>query len=207
MKVLLVNGSPHETGCTRAALDECAKTLTEAGIETEVFWIGREPIRGCQSCGACSRLGRCVFQDRVNEFTAKAAEADGFIIGSPVYYAGINGSLKSLLDRAFYSAPAGFFAHKFGAAVVSARRAGTTASLVEIEKYFTISQMPIVSSRYWNMVHGFTPADVARDAEGLQVMRQLGRNMAWLLRLKEAGTAAGVPMPVNEPPAFTNFIR
>ncbi len=179
MKVMLINGSPHEKGCTYTALKECAKTLHEAGIETEVFWISKRPVQG--------------------EFIEKAQTADGFIFGSPVYFSGMNGSLMSFMDRAFFAGPrhksGNPFAFKPAAAVVSARRAGTTSTLDQMNKYFLHGQLPIISSRYWNMVHGNTPEEVLQDEEGLQVMRQLGRNMAWFLKLKEAGRQAGIPLP------------
>lgn len=213
MKVLLINGSPHEAGCTRRALDEVARSLGEGGVESEVFWIGRQPVGGCTACGACAELGRCAFGDRdgVNEFRERAASADGFVFGAPVHYGRAGASLLGFMDRAFYSnGRAGrpnVFAHKPAAAVVSARRAGTTSALADIEKYFTISQMPIVSSRYWNMVHGQDAGQVEQDAEGLWTMRQLGRNMAWLLRCIEAGRAAGVTLPEQESGVWTNFVR
>ncbi len=211
MKVLLINGSPHEKGCTYTALSECAKTLQEAGVETEFFWIGRKPMQGCVACGGCTRIGKCVFQDAVNDFTEQARQADGFIFGSPVYYSGMNGSLMSFMDRAFFSGPRGKsnpFAFKPAAAVVSARRAGTTSALDQMNKYFLHGQMPVIASRYWNMVHGNTPEEVMRDEEGLQIMRQLGRNMAWFLKLKAAGESAGIPLPEQEETRIaTNFIR
>ena len=211
MKVILVNGSPNEHGCTYTALSECEKTLREAGMETEFFWIGKKPISGCIACGQCASKKRCVFDDKVNEFTSLAQSADGFIFGSPVYYAGPNGSMISFMDRVFFSASAQEphpFRFKPAAAVVSARRGGTTAALDLLNKYFLHQQMPVVASRYWNMVHGNTPDDVRQDAEGMQIMRTLGRNMAWLLRLKQAGEEAGVPLPEQENERIsTNFIR
>lgn len=206
MKVLLVNGSPHEKGCIYTALAEVAKTLREGGVEAEMFWIGNAPIAGCTGCGGCGRRGRCVFDDRVNECAVLAREADGFVFGSPVHYAAAGGAIMLFMDRLFYSS-GGAFRLKPAAAVVSARRAGTTAALDQLNKYFTISEMPVVASQYWNMVHGNSPAEVAADAEGLQIMRTLGRNMAWLLRFIEAGKAAGVEAPACEPRAVTNFIR
>ena len=208
MKVLLVNGSPHEKGCTYTALSEIAKVLNGEGIETEIFHIGAGAIAGCQGCGACrkQKLGKCVIEDIVNEFGAKAKEADGFIFGSPVHYASIGGSLASFMDRLFYSAGK-FLRMKPAAAVASARRAGTTATLDIINKYFTISEMPVVSSRYWNMVHGSTPDDVYKDEEGIATMRTLAKNMAYLLKALEAAKAAGIPLPEPEPPVRTNFIR
>lgn len=211
MKVLLVNGSPNEHGCTYTALAECAKTLNEAGVETEFFWIGKKPLSGCIGCYQCVNRQKCVFDDKVNEFTALAESADGFIFGSPVYFAGPNGSMISFMDRAFFSASAREphpFRFKPAAAVVSARRAGTTAALDLMNKYFLHGQTPVISSRYWNMVHGTEPAEVLQDAEGLQIMRVLGRNMAWFLRLKEAGEKAGIlPPEQEETRVATNFIR
>ena len=194
MKVLLVNGSPNKEGCTYTALSEVAKTLELEGIETEIFHIGNTPISGCKACKACRKLGKCAIDDIVNEFAEKAKEADGFIFGSPVYYASANGSLLSFMDRLFFSAGRSMRL-KPAAAVASARRAGTTATLDIINKYFTISQMPIVSSRYWNMVHGSNAADVLRDEEGLWTMRTLGRNMAYLLKAIDAAKKAGIPTP------------
>lgn len=207
MKVLLVNGSPHERGCTYTALSEVAQSLKKEGIDTEIFWVGTKPVSGCIACGACNKIGKCVFEDKVNEFAGKAYEADGFVFGSPVYYASANGTLMSFMDRAFHSAKAGTYYLKPAAAVVSARRAGTTSSLDEINKYFQFAQMPVISSSYWNMVHGSSPEDVKKDLEGLQIMRTLGKNMAWFLKVKEAGEEAGVPRPEAEDKIFTNFIR
>ena len=207
MKVLLLNGSPHPHGCTFTALSEVAKTLEESGVETEILQIGAKPVRGCIACGGCAGKGRCVFgDDIVNTLIEKMEQADGFIVGSPVYYASANGAVECILDRAFYAGGKAFV-HKPAAAVASARRAGTTATLDELTKYFTISQMPVVSSTYWPMVHGNKPEDVAKDEEGLQVMRNLGRNMAWLLKCIEAGKQAGVQVPEAERQYRTNFIR
>ncbi len=210
MKVLLVNGSPNKNGCTFTALSKVQKTLVAEGIGADIFWIGKKPVGGCIVCGTCSKNKKCAFDDKVNEFTALAKEYDGFVIGSPVYYAGMNGSLKGFLDRAFFSGSRmdeNPFTMKPAAAVCSARRAGTTATFDEINKYFLISQMPVVPSRYWNMVHGSSPEQVMQDAEGLQIMRILGRNMAWMLKSFEAGKAAGVSTPEKEETVFTNFIR
>jgi len=210
MKVLLVNGSPHPKGCTYTALEEVAKALNEEGIETEIFHIGAKPISGCIACNSCVKTGECVFHDCVNDFLALAKGADGFIFGSPVHYAAASGALTSFMDRAFYSdMPTGrtSFYLKPAAAILSARRAGTTAAFDQLNKYFTISEMPVISSCYWNMVHGMTPEEVKQDLEGLQIMRVLGRNMAWFLKSKEAGTKAGVPLPKREAPVITNFIR
>ena len=205
MKVLLVNGSPRPKGCTYTALSEVAETLDKEGVETQLFQLGKKPISGCIACMKCKELGRCVIDDIVNEFGVLAKDADGFVFGSPVYFASAAGALTAFMDRAFYSPDWNIFYLKPAAAVVSARRAGTTATFDQLNKYFTICQMPIISSSYWNMVHGFTPEDVRQDLEGLQVMRNLGRNMAWFLRCKEAGIAAGVPFPEKEKQILTNF--
>ena len=195
MKVLLLNGSPHEHGCTDTALREVADTLREEGIEAEIFWIRNEPV------GGCAKAGKCVFGGTVNEFAEKAMEADGFVFGTPVHYAAASGNVTAFLDRLFYSAPKAAFCRKPAAVVTSARRAGTTAAYEQLLKY------PIVSSCYWNNVHGSCPEDVQKDEEGLRTMRVLGRNMAWMLRCIAAGKAAGVPDPKQEPMLRTNFIR
>lgn len=207
MKVLLMNGSPHESGCTFTALSEVAGALNKEGIETEIFQIGNQPVRGCIGCGGCAKNnGRCVFNDDAANRAIEAAQsADGYVIGSPVYFASANGALIALLDRIFYAGKC--FAYKPAAAVVSARRAGTTASIDEINKYFSIRNMPVVSSKYWTMVHGNTPEEVRQDLEGMQNMRALGKNMAWLLQCLEAGKNAGIHTPDAEVPVKTNFIR
>lgn len=205
MKVLMINGSPEKNSCTGRALEEIAKTLQAEGVDSEIIQIGRETIKGCQACGACEKLGRCVMDDIVNKIAARLTEFDGLIVGSPVYYASGNGTLYSFLDRLFYSAGSKLH-YKPAAAVACARRAGTTATLDTINKYFTISEMPVVSSTYWNMVHGFTPEDVERDLEGLQTMRNIGHNMAWLLKCIEAGKKAGHEAPATERGAWTHFI-
>lgn len=203
MKVLLINGSPHANGCTYTALSEVAKTLEAQGIETQIFQIGKGPVRGCIACGGCAKLGKCVFDDDpANELIRLMHEADGIVVGSPVYYAGPNGALCALLDRAFYAG--GSFAFKPAAAVVSARRSGTTAAMDRLNKYFTINRMPVVSSQYWNGVHGFTAEDVKKDEEGMQTMRTLGYNMAWMLKSIAEGKQ---PLPVIEPWRPTHFIR
>ena len=210
MKVLLVNGSPNKNGCTNTALEEIANTLNSEGIESEIFWIGNKPISGCIACFKCSEKGKCAIDDVVNDFVGRAQTADGFIFGSPVHYASAGGAITSFLDRVFFSAKRGdrnCFYLKPGACIVSARRAGTTATFDQLIKYFTISEMPVISSRYWNMVHGMTPEDVKEDLEGLLIMRTLGRNMAWFLKCKEAGEKAGVPLPRQEDFIATNFIR
>jgi multimeric flavodoxin WrbA len=208
MKVLLINGSPKAKGCTYTALCEVAKELEKENIETEIFHIGNKPIRGCMACGGCSRndSSKCVFNDdTVNIALEKAKEADGFIFGSPVHYAGASGEITSFLDRFFYAGDG--FQYKPGAAIVSCRRGGSTAALDQLNKYFTISQMPIVSSQYWNMVHGNTPEEVMQDLEGMQTMRTLGKNMAWLLKCIHAGKELDVKLPEKEQRARTNFIR
>lgn len=206
MKVLIVNGSPHiEGGCTDRALKEVEKTLNDNGIATERVNIGSKDVRGCISCNFCRQHGHCVFNDIVNETAPKLAGADGIVIGSPVYYAGCNGQVLSFLDRLFYSTSGVVNkTMKVGAAVVSSRRAGSTSAFDEINKYFTISAMPIVSSTYWNEVHGFTATDVEDDLEGLQTMRNLGRNMAFLIKaIKAAAQTDGLPTQERE--SFTSF--
>ena len=210
MKVLLVNGSPHKEGCTYTALCEIQKTLNKEGIEAEIFHIGTKAISGCLGCRKCATLGKCVIDDVVNEFVKMAHDADGFIFGSPVHYAGASGAITSFMDRVFYCGKqSGIdpFYLKPAACICSARRGGTTATFDQLNKYFAITQMPIISSRYWNMVHGSNPSDVLKDEEGLQTMRVLARNMAWFLRCKEAGEKAGVKLPETETTVFTNFIR
>ena len=206
-KVLLVNGSCNEMGCTLYGADRGGRGLEKEGLETEIFQLGREAIRDCVGCGGCRKLGRCVFDDdAVNGFVDKAGKADGFVFGTPVYYAHPSGRILSFLDRAFYSGGSAF-ACKPGACVASARRAGTTASLDVLNKYFTINRMPVVSSNYWNMVHGNTPDEVRKDLEGLQIMRGIGQNMAWIIKCIKAGRAAGIECPKPEAKVRTNFIR
>ncbi len=211
MKVLLFNGSPHKEGCTFTALNEISKTLKEEGVDSEIYHIGNKAIAPCRACMACAKAGKCIIDDGVNEFLDYAKDFDAFILGSPVYYAAAAGGAISFLNRAFFSAfRAGrgeIFLHKPGAAVVSARRAGTTATLDQLNKYFTITQMPIISGRYWNMVHGQCPEDVLKDTEGLQNMRFLARNMAYYLKCIEARKKAGIQLPTQEEVVFTNFIH
>lgn len=206
MKILVVNGSPHANGCTYTALCEVAAALEAEGMETEMIQVGTKPVSGCLGCGACIKTGKCVIDDVVNEFIEKAKEADGFVFGSPVHYAGASGAITSFMDRAFYG-KAAIYADKPAAAIVSCRRGGATAAFEQLNKYFTISNMPIVSSQYWNMVHGNTPEQVRQDLEGLQTMRTLGKNMAWLLKCIEAGKVAGIAKPEREAKVATNFIR
>lgn len=207
MKVLMINGSPHKEGCTYTALKEVEKALAAEGIECEIMTIGKEAVHGCIGCGGCGKLGKCVFsEDSLNEAVEKMKEADGLIVGSPVYYASPNGTLISFMDR-FFMSGGKHCVHKPAAAVVSARRAGTTASLEVITKYFQFAQMPVVSANYWNMVHGSCMEDVKKDEEGLQIMRTLGRNMAWMLKCIEAGKKEGIDAPETENKIKTNFIR
>ena len=206
MKVLLINGSPHKEGCTFTALNEVAKTLEKNGIETEILYLGVKPIAGCIACGKCFEQKKCVFDDKVNEILVRADEFDGLVIGSPVYYAGPSGQIRAFLDRLFY-AGGRRFAGKPGAAVVSCRRGGATAAFDQLNKYFTISSMPIVSSQYWNQVHGAYAEQVLQDEEGMQTMRTLGNNMAWLLKCIQLGKENGISLPEREPPVWTNFVR
>lgn len=208
MKVLLLNGSPHKDGCTFTALSEIADRLEKSGIETELFHIGAEPVGGCRACRACLKIrNRCAFgeDDGVNEFIEKLNSADGLVVGSPVYFANINGNLGSFLDRVFYAKQS--FSGKPAAAIVSCRRGGSGSAFDRLNKYFTISSMPIVSSQYWNGVHGNTPEEVRQDLEGLQIMRTLADNMAWLLKCIEAGKKAGIELPEPEKRVHTSFIR
>ena len=206
MKVMLLNGSPHEAGCTYTALMEVAKALEERGVETELFQLGKSPVAGCTACGACAKTHRCVIDDKVNLFVEKLLDADGLVVGSPVYYAGPAGQVTAFLDRVFYC-KGSLYANKLGAAVISCRRGGASAAFDRLNKYFTISNMPVASSNYWNTVHGNTPEEVAQDIEGLQTMRILARNMAWLLKCIEAGKQAGINPPAFEARTNTNFIR
>lgn len=206
LKVLLVNGSPHAKGCTFTALAEAAEALKTNGIDTEIMHLGTRPISGCLACGRCLKTGRCFMDDPVNVFLDKASDADGFVFGSPVYYASASGQLTSFLDRVFYG-KSGLFTNKPGAAVVSCRRGGASAAFDQINKYFTMNNMPVVSSQYWNQVHGNTPEEAKQDLEGMQTMRTLGRNMAWLLKCIEAGKKAGIALPEHEQTISTNFIR
>lgn len=210
MKVLLVNGSPHGKGCTYTALNEVAESLNHEGIDIKVFQIGTKPLAGCIACKSCVKTGQCVFDDKVNEFLKIAGTFDGYIFGSPVHFAAASGAITSFMDRAFYvdlcSGKQSFYL-KPAASIISARRAGTTATFDQLNKYFTLMEMPIISSQYWNMVHGQTPEEVKKDIEGLQIMRTLGRNMAFFLKCKEAGIKSGIAFPEREKTTFTNFIR
>lgn len=207
MKVILINGSQHPKGCTYTALEEVAGELNKCGIETEIFWCGNKPVMGCLGCGKCLDTKRCIYtNDRVDEFLDKAEEADGFVFGSPIHYAGVSGFIKPFMDRAFYG-KGSIFANKPAAGIVSCRRGGALGGFDDLNRFFTISNMPVVSSKYWNEIHGNTPEEVKQDLEGLQIMRQLGRNMAWLLKCIEAGKRAGIALPEQEAPIKTNFIR
>ncbi|MGN0880758.1 flavodoxin family protein [Cloacibacillus porcorum] len=206
MKVLMINGSPNEHGCTYTALCEVGGVLAKHGIETEMFYIGKKPVAGCIACMKCQTAGKCVFDDEVNKMSARLDEFAALVVGSPVYYAAPAGQLCAFLDRLFFSS-GGRMAGKLAASVVSCRRGGASAAFDRLNKYFSISNMNVVGSQYWNQVHGFTPEDVRRDGEGLQTMRALGENMAWLLKSIEAGRKAGVAAPVYEERIATNFIR
>ena len=205
MKVILINGSPNAKGCTYTALEEVSKTLKSEGIETEIIHVGHKDIRGCIGCRQCKTKGKCVFNDIVNDIAPKFKECDGIVIGSPVYFASANGTLVSFIDRLFYSMTADK-TMKVGAAVVSCRRGGNSATFDELNKYFTISQMPIASSQYWNMVHGNSPEEVQQVLEGLQTMRTLGKNMAFLIKSIQLGKKE-FGLPEKEEHKFTNFIR
>ena len=207
MKALLICGSPNENGCTYTALAEVAKTLEKNGVATEIYRIGKKPISGCMACKACYKLGRCAIHDDVNRIAERLDEFDALILGSPVYYASANGSLTAFLDRLFYSA-GGKMQGKVGAAVVSCRRGGASAAFDQLNKYFGISNMVVATSQYWNQIHGNTAEEALQDAEGLQTMRSLGENVAWLLRLIECGRQNGIePPPYDEKKERTNFIR
>ena len=206
MNVLLINGSPHPQGCTYTALIEVADTLKDNGIGTRIFHLGDQPISGCLGCAKCISTGTCFMDDAVNKFLNISHAFDGFVFGSPVHYASASGMISSFMDRAFYGKNRRF-ALKPAAAIVSCRRSGGSAALDRLNKYFTISNMPVVSSQYWNVVHGNTPQEVKQDLEGMQIMRTLGRNMAWLLYSIEAGKKSDVPLPLTEKRVSTNFIR
>ena len=208
MKALLINGSPHKNGCTDVALSEVEGVLKRRGVETEMLWIGNKPVAGCIACMSCTKTGKCIrSDDKVNEIIERLDEFDAIIVGSPVYYAGPAGQLTAFLDRLFFAGSNKNFAGKLGAAVVSCRRGGASAAFDRLNKYFTMNNMPVVSSQYWNQIHGFTPDEARQDLEGLQTMRTLGENIAWLLRCIEAGRKAGIKVPLYEPTIYTNFIR
>ena len=206
MKVLLINGSPNEKGCTFTALSEVEKTLNKHKIETELLYLGKKPMQSCTACYGCMQTGRCVFKDVVTDIQDKIDTIDAIVIGSPVYYGSATGQLKSFLDRLFFPIQ-DKMAGKIGAAVVTCRRGGASATFDQLNRYFTISNMPIASSQYWNQVHGFTPEDVMKDEEGLQTLRTLGENMAWMLASIEAGRKNDVQYPQYEEIVRTHFIR
>ena len=206
MKVLLINGSPNEKGCTFTALSEISSTLAKNGVGSEIFHIGRKAVQGCIACMKCFELGHCVFNDSVRELSSRLDEFSGLVVGSPVYYGGPAGSLCAFLDRLFFSAGEKLQG-KPAACVVSCRRGGATAAFDRLNKYFTINNMPVISSQYWNQVHGFTPDDVRKDVEGMQTMRTLAENFAWIIKCIEAGKNSGINYPVHEEIQYTNFIR
>lgn len=206
-RILLISGSPRSGGCTYTALREVADTLEKNGVETELIEIGNKPVAGCIACGKCRETGKCVFNDdAVNRISEKLDEYDGIVVGSPVYYAGPSGQICAFLDRLFYS-NGGRMAGKIGAAVVSCRRGGASSAFDRLNKYFQISNMVVASSQYWNQVHGNTPDEVRQDIEGMQTMRTLGQNIAWLVKSIQTARDNGVQAPVYEPKTFTNFIR
>ncbi|MBR4158174.1 MAG: flavodoxin family protein [Oscillospiraceae bacterium] len=206
-KVLLINGSPHKNGCTNTALEEIAKTLKACEVDSEILWLGCAPIADCVGCFSCKQTGKCFVDDYVNAIAARLDEFDGLIVGSPVYYAGPTGAVCAFLDRLFFSVDKKKFNGKPAAAVVSCRRGGASAAFDRLNKYFSISNMNVVGSQYWNQVHGSKPEDVLQDEEGLQTMRTLARNMAYLIHTKGAADAAKLRAPVYERPRMTNFIR
>lgn len=207
MKVLLINGSPNEKGCTYTALNEVAETLRKNDVEAEILWLGKKPMQDCIACFQCQTKGECVFHDLVNETSARMDDFDALIVGSPVYYGGPNGRLTSFLDRLMFSTPNAKLTGKLAASVVTCRRGGATAAFERLNMYFTMLNMHIVSSQYWNQVHGYTPDDVKKDIEGLQTMRTLGQNMSYLLKAQKAAAEAGIGKPMHEQTIYTDFIR
>ena len=205
-KILLINGSPNEHGCTDAALQEVAETLKKNGVETEMLWLGKKPMQDCIACFKCQENGKCVFDDLVTETASRIDEFNGIVVGSPVYYGGPNGRLTSFLDRLFFSVPDEKFEGKLAASVVSCRRGGASAAFERLNQYFLMENMQVVGSQYWNQIHGFTAEEARQDAEGLQTMRTLGQNMAWLLKAIECSAANGIAKPAHEEKTFTNFI-
>ncbi len=206
MKALLINGSPNKEGCTYTALKELSNTLNKNDVETEILYLGKKPIAGCVACWACRKTGKCVFDDKVNELSVALDDYNAIVFGSPVYYGNASGQIRSFLDRLFFSSTAKM-AGKLGASVVSCRRGGAATAFDQLNKYFGLAHMPIVSSQYWNQVHGSTPEEVLKDEEGMQTMRALAQNMAWLLKSIEAGKNAGIEFPVYEPRIWTNFAK
>lgn len=206
MKVLLVNGSPHQHGCTYTALSEAAAALNQCGIDTEIFWVGNKAVQGCIACGGCYQSHHCVFDDEITRLGDRIEEYDGFIFGTPVYYGGPSGQILSLMNRLFYT-HSRKMAGKPVSAVVSCRRGGASAAFQQMNMHFMMTNMIVITSQYWNQVHGNTPEEVRQDIEGMQTMRTLAENMTYVLRSIEAGKAAGVPAPAYEPKTYTNFIR
>ncbi len=206
-KVLFINGSPNESGCTAAAMDEMIRVLNESGIETEQLWLGKKAVPDCMACYQCMSAGKCVFNDEVNAIGSRIDEFDGIVVGSPVYYGGPNGRLTSFLDRLFFSVPDSKFEGKLAASVVSCRRGGASAAFERLNQYFLMSNMHVVGSQYWNQIHGFSAEESKQDLEGLQTMRTLAKNMAWLLKAMEAGDRDGLERPTQEEKTFTSFIR
>lgn len=205
-KVLFINGSPNENGCISTAMDEVIRVLNENGVETEKIWLGKNAMPDCMACFKCQESGKCVFPDQVNEIGARIDEFAGMVVGSPVYYGGPNGRLTSFLDRLFFSVPDEKWEGKLGASIVSCRRGGASAAFERLNQYFLMTNMTVVSSQYWNQVHGFTPDDVRKDEEGLQTMRTLAQNMAWLLKVIDCGAQNVIVKPVHEAKTYTNFI-
>ena len=205
-KVLFINGSPNEKGCISTAMDEVIAVLNEDGIPTEKIWLGKKAMPDCMACMKCQSNGKCVFQDQVNEIAVKIDEIAGIIVGSPVYYGGPNGRITSFLDRLFFSIPDEKFNGKLGASIVSCRRGGASAAFERLNQYFLMENMHVVSSQYWNQVHGFSAEDVKKDEEGLQTMRTLGHNIVWLLKSIESGKKNNIQIPEHEAKIFTNFI-
>ncbi len=210
-KVLLVNAGPHKAGCTNRALEEVAAALREEGVSTDIFWVGNKPVASCLACRKCDELGHCVINDRVNDFVAIAPGYDGIVLGSPVHFGAATGAATAFYDRAFYallrSSAGNALRMTVGAAVASCRRAGNTATIDQLNRYFQLMQMPIATSSYWNIVHGATAADVEQDAEGLRTMRNLAHNMAFLIKAIRGAKQTGINIAPSEPPVYTNFIR
>lgn len=206
MKILLINGSPNEHGCTDAALQEVASTLNKNGVDSEIIWLGKKPMQDCIACFKCQETGKCVFGDLVVETAERMDEFDGLIVGSPVYYGGPNGRLTSFLDRFFFSVDKKKIVGKLAASVVSCRRGGASASFERLNQYFLMTNMHVVSSQYWNQVHGYTAEDARRDLEGMQTMRTLSLNFAYLLRAQQAAETSGIPKPEYEEVTYTNFM-
>ena len=204
-KILFINGSPNENGCVSTAIDEVIKVLNENSISTEKLWLGKKAMPDCMACMKCQEIGRCVFNDEVNQVAEKIDEYDGIVVGSPVYYGGPNGRITSFLDRLFFSVPDEKFNGKLGASIISCRRGGASAAFERLNQYFLMENMHVVSSQYWNQVHGFSAEDVKKDEEGLQTMRTLARNIIWLLQSIECGRKAGISRPLHEEKIFTNF--